>query len=166
MIIRIVIAAVLAAAIVAFPSGLCQSLGKKFNTREPRTCPSRKEPTRGAISASQAALYVQCREEQPVSDLEVGLVENIKVEVGKPRPYLRLSDMRPTDIDPSQPVYPLRGSYTHYRCQGSPPKNCTSYDLVNASGLCWKTSFGDWSCALSGSSLVNYKFHVPGPGAR
>ena len=63
------------------------------------------------------------------------------------------------DVDPSEPVYPIRGSYLMYQCSNIAPghpwqsvyaagKNCTIYDHKQAVGSCWKTTFGDWKCTM------------------
>jgi len=80
------------------------------------------------------------------------LLENIKVEVGKGRPF-QPSDLNFPDIDNSQPLYPIRGSYDWYVCHinevGFPPgKNCSIYKEPSCTGFCYKTTFGDWNCTM------------------
>jgi hypothetical protein len=93
------------------------------------------------------------------------LIEELQVEVRKGRPFQGggLSDINMTDIDPSMPVYPIRGSYEQYSCKNidpkdpngwpdKPGKNCLCSHIPKATGACWKTSFGDWKCSLVDSS--------------
>ena len=58
-------------------------------------------------------------------------------------------------------VYPIRGSFTWSKCMtrhdsgiyGNPDLNCSETDVQAAKGVCWKTSFGDWSCLFTGAAL-------------
>ena len=66
-----------------------------------------------------------------------------------------VTDSRP-EIDPSQTVYPVRGSYTWYQCVivgkilGDPGKNCAKYDVRTAAGIAYKDAFGDWHVKMVG----------------
>lgn len=55
------------------------------------------------------------------------------------------------------PIYPIRGSYTQYMCTKEYPergtlynigKNCNRSENRNATGSCYKTTFGDWRCSM------------------
>jgi hypothetical protein len=132
-------------------------IGRKFGARDPRTCSSRKEPTRGPISAAQAKQYFACDMESFAPSGAVGdllyLVTDIVVEVGKGRPFNALTDSR-RDIDPSQTIYPIRGSYVGFQCGvsgsiGAPAgHNCARNEAANQGGNCYKDSFGDWHCSM------------------
>ena len=142
-------------AISAAPEGV----GAKFGARDPRTCQSKKEPTKGAISAEQAKQYFICDTEKLIDSDDLQLVDNVKVEVGKARPYQQLSDSHP-DIDTTAPLYPIRGSLTRYICHpvssymNNAGKNCSSWNEPNATGVCYKTTFGDWNCAMTDLSGI------------
>jgi hypothetical protein len=62
-------------------------------------------------------------------------------------------------VDPSQTVYDIRGSYDRYQCtyigniNGERGKNCTHYAQPNASGECYKDTFGEWNCVFSDASV-------------
>ncbi|MDQ6759380.1 MAG: hypothetical protein M3Z32_05865, partial [Acidobacteriota bacterium] len=50
-----------------------------------------------------------------VYNTDLYLLENVKVEIGKGRPY-HASDSLAQNIDPSQSVYPIHGSYDEFQC--------------------------------------------------
>lgn len=128
--------------------------GAKFGTtRDPQTCDDRTAPARGAISAAQAAHYVAC-ERESADGMTLYLIDQLKVQVGASRPF-QFSDEYNSEIDRNQPVYPLRGSYVTYMCYvpssaaGTVGKNCQSYANPKATGVCYKTTFGDWRCDMA-----------------
>src|SRR5690348_6662554 len=90
-------------------------IGSKYGSRDPLVCGSKTEPTRGAPSGQRLVDLVRCGSggERVYWD-QLYLLENVKVEIGKARPY------QPTDkankLDPSKPVYPIRGSFDKYQC--------------------------------------------------
>ena len=139
-----------------------KGIGAKYGTRDPMTCSSKKEPAKGAPSPELATQYVICGKtgEREVSDQTLYLMQDVQVEVGNGRSFQGggLSDINMRDIDPSLPVYPIRGKYTLYRCTklgmfgGDPGKNCWIYDHPEAEGACYKTTFGDWSCKMADMS--------------
>src|SRR5271169_6640633 len=106
--------------------------GKDFDTREPFACKSKKMPASGGPSGSVLSDYVRCGNEK-ISGGYISLFENMTVDIGKSRPYSAWTDVGNEDIDNSQPVYPIRGTYDAYSCRppGSMgfPKgtNCTVY---------------------------------------
>jgi len=129
-------------------------LGAKYDTRDPFTCKSKKEPAKGAPSASQVKDYVRCNS---ISGEKTGggylsLFENAQFEIGKSRPFSSWYDAGSTAIDNSEPVYPIRGTFDLYSCRppgsmGSPAgANCTRKKATEFTGTCFKTTFGDWSC--------------------
>ena len=78
------------------------------------------------------------------------------------------------DVDASQPVYPIRGSYQQYQCNN--PKtsvykagqNCSLSNIPKASGVCYKTTFGDWTCTIASDNpsadvVQSVQRNVPGP---
>ena len=138
--------------------------GAKFGARDARTCPSPKEPVKGAPNAAQLKQYVICGLEsmKPAgsSGALLYLAGNVKVEVGKGRPFNIVTDSWP-EVDPSQTVYPIRGTYMQWQCKvpeapipgvGNAPlagKNCFKYETMStAAGVCYKDTFGDWHCKI------------------
>jgi hypothetical protein len=147
--------------ILSLPQSAWAGLGSKYATRDPVTCASTKEPAKGAPTSQQAASYVRCHDEGEDSFHHMILEQNVKVEIGKGRPFQGggLSDINMHDVDPSELVYPIRGSFLMYQCSniaaGDPwqsiyaaGKNCSIYDEKSAVGACWKTTFGDWKCTM------------------
>ena len=75
------------------------------------------------------------------------------------------------DIDTRLPVYPIRGSLLRYNCdregrnvawgRADPGANCVSFLEANASGHCYKTTAGVWSCSMS--DLVTQKTEKVAP---
>jgi hypothetical protein len=143
------------------------TVGAKYGTRDPHTCNSTKEPSQGAISVEQAKQYFFCGAERVLDAVGrngtyLYLKENVKIEVGKGVPYQPGANFYP-DMDQSSLVYPIRGSFVTYQCwAGSDGRNCASYDTLNASGSCYRTAFGDWSCTMSGSE-GEWRFNVAPP---
>ena len=158
-----------------------KGIGARFDTRDPTSCASRKEPAKGALTADQAKQYWLCEAEymekagSPEND-QLWLDTNVHVEVGKGRPFNIVTDSGCTpctDIDPSQPVYPIRGSYTAWKCVSvhpccginvAPGKNCFKGENPAATGMCFRSTFGDWHCVLSlGMFEGNGLYNLPGP---
>jgi hypothetical protein len=149
-----------AAALARQPKG--NGVGVQYGTRNPRTCASRSAPRMGAPSAAQAAQYVICELEQGDGTHPLSLVANVKVEVAAvshaSNNFTR--EITAADIDPSQPVWDIRGSFTNYRCAPlnsliagndfARTHNCWVLDQPIATGYCYKNTFGDWHCGLLG----------------
>ena len=135
------------------------SAGGAFDARDPLTCPDKTDPTSGPINAQLAAKYVTC-EEESAGLTTLYLVDNMKVQVGPSRSFQFDTDGY-DNVDPTQPVYPIRGSYVRYRCShpndavGNVGKNCSVYDQPNAVGSCSKTTFGDWHCHMKDLDNTN-----------
>jgi hypothetical protein len=96
------------------------------------------------------------------------LVTDIVIEVGKGRPFNALTDSY-TDIDPSQPIYPIRGSYVGWQCGvvgsigAAAGHNCARNDGASQGGTCYKDSFGDWHCKMCCTLGSNQKAGYPPP---
>ncbi len=125
--------------------------------------PGTRAPARGAPSAAQAAEDVICAQEHVFgsSSSLLGLVDNVRVQVGAGRPYIHVRDSF-QDIDPHQLVYPIRGSFRSDACSelvgpnGSPERrgrNCSVRENPNASGVCFTTTFGDWRCDVQNNAV-------------
>jgi hypothetical protein len=131
--------------------------GREYDTRDPSSCRSKKEPARGAPSASLLREYVRCSNERTIGGY-IGLFENLQVEIGRSRPYSDWSDAGNLGIDNFQPVYPIRVTADFYSCRppgsmGFPKgRNCELKKATTFEGTCFKTTFGDWSCPVHGTS--------------
>jgi hypothetical protein len=149
--------------------------GAKYGTRDLTTCADTKNPAKGAITAALAAQYARCTYEK--ADREsIGLLEDLKIQVGGAIPFNPKTYPYASDVNPNAPVYPLRGSYRNYLCApvsddeqwGNRGANCTVFVNTKATGVCWKTTFGDWWCAITNgggandSNLTEYKMPPPG----
>jgi hypothetical protein len=125
----------------------------EYDARAPRTCAKVMSPP----SAAQAAVMVQCTMDG-LSATGLGLVQDVKLEMGSPRAFVYYTDAGLAGIDLNAQVYPLRGSYTGYFCAkvgGSLEPvghNCVVSAVPVAQGWCWKTSFGDWNCKMQGGA--------------
>lgn len=150
------------AALARQPHG--DSLGAKYGTREPRSCGSRNAPTHGAPSAALASLYVICELERGDGKNPLTLLTNLKVQVAPVShpPNELVKVITAARIDPREPVWDIRGSYTIYQCFAlntlvaandfARTHNCWVSDQPTATGYCYKDTFGDWHCGMIGSS--------------
>ena len=133
-------------------------VGAPYGTRNPETCKSKKEPSKGAPSSEQARQLFACTVEG-VSGGTLYLVEKVTIEVGKGTRFFDLAaGARPSDADRDGLIYPIRGSLRRYSC-GIPSsilnnagKNCTVFEEPKATGDCYRTSFGDWKCSMGDMS--------------
>jgi hypothetical protein len=141
-----------------------QGVGKQYGSRDPQTCSMKKAPAAGAPTADQAKTYVTCYAEH-ISFGNLFLVSDVMVQVGKGRPFNKTTDSM-AGIDPAQPVFDIRGSFTGYQCEPlgkmvgttmygpAAGKNCTAHDEPKAEGICYKDTFGDWHCLMSDATAV------------
>ena len=132
------------------------SIGKTYHSRDPFVCKSMKDPSRGAPSTSQLREYILCANEK-IMGFGLLLYENVKPEVGKSRSYSAGADSGAGEIDPSQPVYPVRGTWDAYTCcepthNGTIGKNCNMRKATPLAGACYRTTFCDWSCRVRNTS--------------
>lgn len=123
-----------------------------YQARAPRTCTSVTAPP----SASQATVMVQCTMDT-LSATGLGLTQDVKLDIGKPRPFVYWTDAGLSGIDLKATVYPLRGRYTGYFCRlisnmAPVGQSCIKSVVPVAEGWCWKTSFGDWKCKMQGAA--------------
>jgi hypothetical protein len=144
-------------------------IGKKYGSRDPRTCADRTQPKGNTITAAKAKEYIECSEFYDTQNLY--LVDEVVVQTGSSRPYNPREDMRVSNIDVRIPVTPIRGHLKKYQCgqvndiKHNAGENCFIYDWQNAKGLCYKDSFGDWQCTMSdGTAILPVKKDVPPPG--
>jgi hypothetical protein len=123
-----------------------------YQSRAPRTCSTVTSPP----SASQAAVMVQCSMDA-MSAFGVGLIQDVKLQMGKPRPFVYWTDAGLAGIDLTATVIPLQGSYTGYLCNtisnmAPAGQSCIKSVVPVAQGWCWKTSFGDFKCKMQGAA--------------
>jgi hypothetical protein len=123
-----------------------------YQARAPRTCATVTSPP----SAAQAVVMVQCSMDG-LSDTGLGLVQDVKLQIGKARPFVYWTDAGLAGIDLTATVYPLQGSYTGYFCSlisnmAPAGQSCIKSAVPVAQGWCWKTSFGDYKCKLQGGA--------------
>jgi hypothetical protein len=150
-------------------------VGAAYGSRNPAVCKSTKSPASGVPSASQLKDYVRCDVYlgEKANGKTIYLLENLQVEIGKGRPY-QDSEKGVSNIDPSQPVYPIRGSYDKYSCAvlvaGGLPNatrgaNCAIFKEPRASGICYKTTFGEWGCMMVDVQINTREgqFNMPPP---
>jgi hypothetical protein len=123
----------------------------KYGTRDPATCATRTAPP----NAQTAARYFICDAEHESGDA-MYLVNNVKVQVApKGRPFNMRTDSWP-GVDPSQPIYDIRGSFRNYQCsaknslswENHPGQACAYGDQPNATGECYRDTFADWHCKM------------------
>lgn len=166
------VAAETTAALARQPKGA--GVGAKYGARDPRTCPSRTAPAHGAPSAAQATQYVTCELEHGDGLQALWLVTNVKVQVASVShpPNQVVREITAATIDPREPVWDLRGSFTSYRCDAlasltaqndfAKTHNCWASEQQTATGYCYKDTFADWHCGLVGGAL-NWRTNVLPP---
>ena len=131
------------------------SVSGPYGSREPATCTA-ADQAQGKPTAGQVAQYIKCTLEG-IADGALFLIEDIQVrEIGDAGQFD--ASFFP-DIDTRQPVYPIRGSLLRYNCEregrnvswgrADPGANCVTSLEANASGQCYKTTTGVWSCSMS-----------------
>lgn len=126
-------------------------VGESYGSRDPVACP---QVAGAGPTESEATALFRC-----VNEVEAGhlyLLEDVRLQIGGSRPY-QFGDGYP-EIDRNLPVHPIRGSWVEYQCSniktypGAGPNNCRVFDKANGSGICYRTTFGDWRCQMQGAS--------------
>ena len=84
----------------------------QYRSRAPRTCSKVTSPP----SIGLAAVLVQCSMETD-SAFGVGLVQDLKIDMGKSRKFVYQTDAGLPGIDLDAQVYPLEGNYSAYLCK-------------------------------------------------
>ena len=154
----------------AFGSVFAQNgIGKKYNSRDPRTCSQTASKT-NAPTIAEAVASVICNTEHEAGIETLMLVDDVKVtQIGKGLPYNRNSGGNLADIDVDFLIYPIRGSFKQYQCTLSdgkvPEKSCLMTEYPNAEGRCYKNGFGQWLCSMSDGSVRDYTMKVFPPGS-
>jgi hypothetical protein len=136
-------------------------------SRVPQSCPSRSEPTTGAITARQAEKYFTCHVENGEAFNEnsynMSFVTDLKIEVARKSRRATIGDVsraansRSLALDMDRPVYDIRGSYNYYFCGRTTAaveekRNCILSNSPKSQGICFQNSFKDWFCLLTGPS--------------
>ncbi len=102
------------------------------------------------------------------------------MQAGATRRNNHFADHMDVTIDPAAPVLPIRGSYDSYQCavitvpKGGPGstvydtdntgKNCQITPQHNATGSCFRTTFGDWKCNMQAAPDPSLgKYNQPPP---
>jgi hypothetical protein len=137
-------------------------------TRTNRTCASRVNPKKGAISLEQAKTYFICRYEIFTGPLGKNgsaytFVDDLNMQMAAARPATSadLGFGYEEDIDLKQPVYPIKASYVRTGCGarniGEPGEAGKGNCLVNevkSTGICFRSTFGEWHCKTRGKSTA------------
>ncbi len=125
--------------------------------RGPATCTPLKQPK--APSPAQAAQLLRCAKERIYdSSGELWLLKSVNVEVGGPTAFRALYNIvTMPEADTTKQVHPIRGDFTWSVCTWlpdtkNPGKNCAESTVSNATGACWRTTFGDWKCTMNGTT--------------
>lgn len=148
-------------------SATAQSIGAPYQSRDPAACPDRTAPLRGPMTAAIARGYVAGSREG-VRDDHIYLVGGMDIEVGRSRPFQQ-SDQTNSDIDPRQPVTPIRGRLQVFYCArvrdeaANAGKNCDVVTLPAATGEYYRTTFGDWTCDMSSKDYTTHRQAMPPP---
>ena len=144
-----------------------QGIGAKYGSREPQTCADTKSPAKGAMTVALATKYFICNSEHIYSD-NLYLVEDVSVQVGGAVPYNPRYSA--PDIDVRASIFPIRASFRKYQCdmiyadKSNYGTNCTVYHQPKATGVCYKTTFGDWQCGASDMNNSEREFSMRPPG--
>ena len=132
--------------------------GAKYGSRDPKPCPSANYG--GAPSTGQAIQLFTCATEQDTGDT-LYLVGNVQILVASTSRGFQAGDAY-NDLDPHKPIYPIRGSFTYYSCRKqfnidashtNVGKNCSILQQPHAQGICYKTTFGDWTCKMRDATM-------------
>lgn len=133
--------------------------GEAWGSRDPGSCNSTK--LNPPPNPKQVGDLLRCKYDVDVSG-ELWLIENIEVKVGAGVPFVELYNTYEMENgDTGATVYPLAGSFTRVMCKtrkdialygGDPERNCTTFDVPVAKGVCWPTTGDGWKCLMTGSS--------------
>ena len=125
-------------------------VGIPFGSRDPRPC---ADLTGSVLTQQKALSSFICSDEQ-LGQTSLKLIENASLQLGSPRPYNFKEDYNLPNIDLNAKVYPIRGSFQEYSCvrfsdyMQNRGRNCTLNEHPNATGLCYKDSWGNWRCSM------------------
>jgi len=139
------------------PTG--NGVGAQYGAREPATCSSRK----AAPNAATARQYLLCDMEGLDGFGNLLLYTDVTVQMAAPRAFIYNQDSGRAQIDVRAPVYDIRGAFKEYQCSKpilgggayTATHNCNLYDQPQAAGTCYRDTFGDWHCLMTGNRLAS-----------
>ena len=147
-------------------------VGARYGSHNPRTCPAGSLSGGSAPTVTQATMSVVCNQEGPSIDQALILISEVTVQIGQGRSYTQSNMYNATDADVNAQVYPIRGSLKKYICSPLPPfcifpagQQCSMFPADPAAGLCYKNTFGDWTCTMSGGLGSQGMSKMPPPTA-
>lgn len=154
--IRSVVAAVFLLGALVSASAAEYDYGEKWGTRDPIVCgpfTADEIPPDGLNNVLATTIYHCAKEAIAVGGEEyLNLVEDLKVQIAKPRPFgTDLDDYLIDNADQDLPVYPARVSQTSVRCHfisdilENEGKNCRETP-EGGEGHCYVSVFGEWNC--------------------
>jgi hypothetical protein len=151
--------------------GETDGVGVRYGSRNPRTCPTGALSGGNAPTPAQASMSLVCGMEGITTNSELILISEVTVQIGGGRSYNQSNLTNATDADVNAQVYPIRGSFKRYDCAPLPPRGiypagqqCSMYPNNNATGVCYKNTFGEWHCTMGAmDSVANAKNKVPPP---
>ena len=139
------------------PTG--DGIGAQYGAREPATCKSRT----AAPTAETARQYLLCDMEGLDGFKNLMLLTDVTVQLAHPRAFIYSQDSGRSQIDVRAPVYDIRGGFKEYQC-GKPilgggaytaTHNCNLYEQPQATGTCYRDTFGDWHCLMVGNRVAS-----------
>ena len=121
-----------------------------FGARLPRVCGSVMHQP----NAAEAAALVQCNSESQTAS-SITDIQNVVIQTGGTRPFGQERDYNLDTVDVKAQILPIRGTETQVLCYATSVyrpvgHNCGEVDIIHAEGVCFKTTFGDWRCTMSG----------------
>ena len=134
-------------------------IGAQYGAREPATCKSRTAPP----AAATARQYLLCDMEGVDAFGNLLLLTDVTVQVAGSRVFNYNQDSGRSQIDVRALVYDIRGAFNEYQC-GKPvlgggaytaTHNCNLYAQPQATGSCFRDTFGDWHCLMVGNRLAS-----------
>ena len=150
--------------------GETQGVGARFGSHNPRTCPQGSLSGGKAPTVTQATMSIVCNTEGPYIDNSLILLSEVTVQIGQGRSYTESNLFDVTDADVHAQVYPIRGSLKKFICSPLPPlgifpagQQCSMFPAASAAGVCYKNTFGDWHCSMSGGLGSQGESKVPPP---
>lgn len=137
-----------------------------YGTREPNTCGPFTTLSGASPTSDEAAWIYLCEyESQPIGVAsKLYLVEDLSIQVGRSRPFGQTTDYSLRDADPSQQVFPIRGTLTLIQCSEVNDRNrganCAEYPS-KGEGVCYRSTFDEWSCPMTLTDAGEWRTNVP-----
>jgi len=137
-----------------------------YGGRAPRPCPAiHRKP-----SDAEAAVLAQCTmeglrgsTETLLTNVQTHITGSHKFSTDKAGVYSPEEDNR-RDIDNQAAVLTIVGYAKQYACGVQsvvPGKSCTITDMPNGTGICWKTSYGEFRCNFVSVGGNGYQLGPP-----